>query len=47
MGFHSEGTMWASWKGATSNNINFHFRNVISHNVINFCLHGQRFDLSI
>jgi hypothetical protein len=47
MGFHSKGTIWGSWNGATSNKINFHVRNVILYDVINFCLHGQRFDLSI
>ena len=35
MGFHSEGTKWDSWKGATDNKINFHVRKVISYDVIN------------
>jgi hypothetical protein len=38
MGFHSEGKMWGSWNGATGNKINFHVRNVISYDVINFGL---------
>jgi hypothetical protein len=47
MGFHSECTKCGSWNGATSNKIIIHVENVISYDKINFCLHGQRFDLSI
>ena len=47
MGFHWKGTIWGSWNGATRNKINFHVRNVISYDVVNFCLRVQGFDLSI